>query len=173
MKSKKSKSQLTTSSSSNANLMLSKAIALTAVEFVNKYDRGGNPYSLHCLAVMNGALKHGVDYGIVGVLHDIIEDTSITASQLLQYGFSSTVVDGVVAMSKTPDTSYIDYLINLKKNEIARVVKMYDITHNSDLTRLKGVRPSDIIRTRKYQIAYLYLSNELTEDVMVSMLTTE
>lgn len=54
--------------------LLAKAIKIAAEAFEDKTDKGGNPYILHCLYVMNKVAYLGEEAMIVGVLHDLLED---------------------------------------------------------------------------------------------------
>jgi len=63
---------------------LGKAIAIAATAFEGAIDKGGNPYILHCLWVMNAVRHLGEDYMIVAVLHDLLEDTDWTAERLVK-----------------------------------------------------------------------------------------
>ena len=66
--------------------LLAKAIALASEKFLHKTDRGGQPYILHCLEVMNGVKEYGPEVMAIAVLHDIIEDTNVTITTLSELG---------------------------------------------------------------------------------------
>lgn len=137
---------------------LNKAIVLAATKFDNKFDKGGDPYILHCLAVMY-LLPEGVDDEVkqIAVLHDVIEDTDTTYRELAEQGFSQRVITGVMAMTKQRGQHYEDYKTAVKANNDAILVKMADLTHNSDIRRLKGITEKDIARTVKYQQFFMEL----------------
>lgn len=137
--------------------MLDKAIALAAKKFVGVFDKGGKPYILHCLWVMDRVRHLGDIYMVVAVLHDIVEDTDVSLETLMEMGYSMIIVDAVNALTKNPDISYTTYIRRVKKNKIARAVKLRDLEHNSKITRLKGVTMRDVERMRKYNESYLYL----------------
>lgn len=137
--------------------MLDKAIALAATKFVGVFDKGGRPYILHCLWVMDRVRHLGDIYMIVAVLHDIVEDTEVSLQALMKMGYSLEIVDAVDALTKNSDVSYATYIKGIKKNKIAREVKLRDLEHNSKITRLKGVTMRDVERMRKYNESYLYL----------------
>ena len=71
--------------------MLDKAISITAQAFEGKFDKGGNPYILHCLTVMNGVKHLGEDAMCVAVMHDLIEDTDYTYTDIINLGFNQAV----------------------------------------------------------------------------------
>ena len=138
--------------------MLDKAIAITAKAFEGKYDKSGEPYILHCLHVMRGVEAHGKEVMCIAVMHDLVEDTEYTLDDLLDLGFSLRVVDGVKAMTHLDSESYDDYIKKIAINKDARLVKLEDLKHNSDITRLKGLKEKDFKRLEKYSRAFVYLS---------------
>lgn len=137
---------------------LGKAIKIASVEFENKLDKGGRPYILHCLWVMDRVRHLGDEYMIVAVLHDLIEDTKWTFEKLRKEGFSEKVIDALKYLTHLEKDSYEDYIEMISCNEIARAVKLRDLEHNSKITRLKGVTKRDFERMKKYNNAYLFLS---------------
>ena len=133
------------------------ALELVVEKHKNQTDKAGNPYILHPLHVMeNVNSKEGK---IVAILHDIIEDTDITEDYLLKIGLSKRIVDAVVALTRSEDMDYQEYIKNLSSNPLAKEVKLADLEHNMDLKRLPTLEEKDLERNRKYQIAYHYLIN--------------
>ena len=133
------------------------ALELAVEKHKNQTDKAGNPYILHPLHVMeNVNSKEGK---IVAILHDIIEDTDITEDYLLKIGLSKRIVDAVVALTRSEDMDYQEYINNLSSNPLAKEVKLADLEHNMDLKRLPTLEEKDLERNRKYQIAYHYLIN--------------
>lgn len=133
------------------------ALELAVEKHKNQTDKAGNPYILHPLHVMeNVNSKEGK---IVAILHDIIEDTDITEDYLLKIGLSKRIVDAVVALTRSKDIDYQEYIKNLGSNPLAKEVKLADLEHNMDLKRLPTLEEKDLERNRKYQIAYHYLIN--------------
>ena len=92
------------------------------------------------------------------ILHDVIEDSDVTAADLLAYGLSNEVVTAIQILTKKKGQSYQEYLEKVKSNNLARVVKLADLKHNSDLSRLKSVSDTDRERVKKYKNAIRYLS---------------
>lgn len=140
------------------NKLLAKAIKIVAEEFENSYDKGGQPYVLHCLWVMNKVRHLGWEYMIVAVLHDLIEDTDWTYQMLKDKGFPEKIIQSLKLLDFR-NVDYIKQIKKVKKDKIAREVKMRDIEHNSKVTRLKGIKEKDIKRLEKYSKAYLILKN--------------
>ena len=138
--------------------MLGRAIAIAGQAFQNKQDKGGKPYILHCLWVMNKVRHLGEKYMIVGVLHDLVEDTDWTIERLRAEGFSKEVLMAIDIMTHDKEgVSYEVYTSVIYLNDIAREVKLRDLEHNSKITRLKGVTSKDVTRAKKYHTAYIYL----------------
>lgn len=133
------------------------ALELAVEKHKNQTDKAGNPYILHPLHVMeNVKSKEGK---IVAILHDIIEDTDVTEDYLLKMGLSKHIVDAVVALTRSGDKDYQEYIKDLSTNSLAKEVKIADLEHNMDLKRLPTLNEKDLERNRKYQIAYHYLIN--------------
>ena len=133
------------------------ALELAVEKHKNQTDKAGNPYILHPLHVMeNVNSKEGK---IVAILHDIIEDTDVTEDYLLKIGLSKRIVDAVVALTRSEDIDYQEYIKNLSSNPLAKEVKLADLEHNMDLKRLPTLEEKDLERNRKYQIADHYLIN--------------
>ena len=94
----------------------------------------------------------------VALLHDVIEDSPVSAEELLQAGLPETVVTAVQVLTKKKEQDYQTYLENVKKNPLARVVKLADLKHNSDLSRLSSITEKDRERLKKYKKAIDFLS---------------
>jgi (p)ppGpp synthase/HD superfamily hydrolase len=137
--------------------MLSKAISITAQAFEGNYDKGGKAYILHCLHVMNQMPEKDEELRCIAVMHDLIEDTEWTALQLEKIGFSCRVIEGVRCLTHDSE-SYDDYIKRISLNSDARIIKLADLKHNSDITRMKGLRKKDFDRLEKYHRAFAYLS---------------
>lgn len=137
--------------------MLGKAISITALAFVDIVDKGGKPYILHCLHVMHKVGPYDLDLMQIAVLHDIVEDTTWTFDGLRSEGFSDRVIDAVRLLTHDSKVPYDDYIKLVATNDDARKVKLEDLKHNSDITRMKGLRKKDFDRLEKYHKAYEYL----------------
>lgn len=138
--------------------MLDRAIALAAESFKGKFDKAGKPYILHCLAVMNQMSQDDEELMAIAVLHDVVEDTKITFNDLAQQGFSRRVIAALQLLTHNHDTSYDDYVRALAANPDAKKVKIADLRHNSDITRMKGLETKDFERLEKYHRSYIYLT---------------
>ena len=122
-------------------------------------DKAGVEYINHPLKV--ASLVYNEKEKIVALLHDTIEDTYITEQHLIDYGFSNEIIEAVKVLTHSKDVPYMDYIQKIKGNKLARKVKIADLTHNSDLTRLKNITEKDRKRCEKYKKALMYLSEIL------------
>lgn len=139
--------------------LLNTMLVLTTNEFSGKFDKGGSPYILHCLKVMDYLRsEHDEELQCIGLGHDLVEDTRITYLQLRELGFTERIIDGIRAMTKVPGETNDEYLIRIKANADAIKVKICDLRHNSDIRRLKGVTSKDIARIEKYHKMFIELS---------------
>lgn len=138
---------------------LALAIAITAKAFEDKLDKGGTPYILHCLHVMNNT-EGDEDVKCAAVMHDLVEDTVFTFEDLLGIGFSEKTVGILKLVTHEKSVPYMDYIKGIIVSEGATRIKCADLEHNSNITRLKGVTEKDLKRVEKYHKAYLYLKNK-------------
>jgi (p)ppGpp synthase/HD superfamily hydrolase len=119
-------------------------------------DKAGLDYILHPQQVASMVTTD--EEKAVALLHDIIEDTYVTASELLAKGLPDNVVEAVKALTKKDNQNYAAYLAGVKKNRLATAVKLADLKHNSDLSRLEKITQKDRDRAEKYRKAIEYLS---------------
>lgn len=139
-------------------MKLDLAIAITSERFVGVTDKSGQPYILHCLTVMLNT--NGDDCTkCAAVMHDLLEDTPTKASELTGLGFSDKTIGLLNLLTHHPGTEYMDYIKAISVSPEATQIKLRDLEHNSNITRLKGLRKKDLDRIEKYHRAYIYLSN--------------
>ena len=137
--------------------LLAKAISIAAEAFEKKLDKSGEPYILHLLYVMNKQTT--VTTKIIAVLHDLIEDTDWDFKDLERKGFGISVIHPLRLLTHDPvQRTYEQYIQAISTNDDARAVKLADLEHNTQVTRLKGLTKSDFARMEKYHKAYIYLS---------------
>lgn len=137
---------------------LERAIAISAQAHTGQVDKAGSPYILHPLRVM--MRLHSEEERIVGVLHDVLEDTSVTVENLRAEGFSEEVLTALLAVTKIAGEEYEDFVRRAARNPIAKNVKMADLLDNSDLGRLSVVTPKDHERVLKYRRAIAKLQGQ-------------
>jgi len=148
----------------NKGEMLSKMLVLATNSHEGQYDKGGNPYILHPLKVMH-YLRGEKDEELqcIALGHDLVEDTSVTFSDLREMGFSDRVVEGIRSLTKQRGESYEEYKLRVFSNEDAMRVKLADLRHNTDIRRLKGISEKDMARMAKYYKFYLEIQARLSD----------
>ena len=116
--------------------ILSKAITLALKAHEGQVDKSGMPYAGHIMRVM--AAGRTMDEKIVGILHDVIEDTLWTFDALFAEGFLMHIVDALRCVTKlTDDEPYNEFIGRVKTNPLAVAVKINDLTDNMDVRRYK------------------------------------
>ncbi|MBE6595368.1 MAG: HD domain-containing protein [Ruminococcaceae bacterium] len=120
-------------------------------------DKSGMPYVFHPFHLAEQMTDE--ETTVVALLHDVIEDSAYTVADLREMGFSERVLDAVALMTHAPDVPYMEYVAQIKTNPIARAVKLADLRHNSDMSRLDSITPYDEARAEKYKRAIALLEN--------------
>ena len=132
-----------------------KALKLCFEAHKDQVDKTGLPYVFHPFHL---AEQMNDEYTtICALLHDVVEDTDYTIDDLKNMGFPIDVLEALKLLTHDPSVPYMDYVVALSDNEIAKSVKMADLRHNSDLTRLDVVDEWAIKRNEKYKKALEYL----------------
>lgn len=137
--------------------LLDRMLVLATNKHANQYDRGGKPYILHVISVMKLLNTDDEELQCIALGHDLIEDTKTTFQELKDLGFTDRIISAIRCLTKMPGQTDEEYLACVISNADAVKVKKADLTHNSDIRRLKGVRDKDIERMVKYQKMYLTL----------------
>jgi (p)ppGpp synthase/HD superfamily hydrolase len=133
--------------------LLSKAIEIALKAHAGQTDKAGMPYIGHVMRVMQAGRT--MDEKIVGVLHDIVEDTPWTFEALQAEGFPSHIIDALRCVTKlSEDEPYEEFILRVKSNPLAVAVKINDLTDNMDIRRLAEITDKDVQRLRKYLKAY-------------------
>ena len=136
--------------------LFEKAISIATKAHAGQKDKAGAPYLLHVLRVMMSVEK--MDERIVALLHDVVEDSETTIEELANEGFSKKILRAVELLTKTEHKTYEDYIQEINKNELARVVKSADLKDNMNISRLKTLTENDKLRIKKYKAAYKFLN---------------
>ena len=134
-----------------------KAYEIAKKAHLGQVDKAGEDYIKHPEKVASFVKTD--EEKAVAYLHDVIEDTELTLEDLYEYGFSKEILEAVDIITKKRGEDYQSYLNSVKKNKLARAVKLADLRHNSDLTRLTKVTEKDIERKEKYQKAIDFLNS--------------
>ena len=136
-----------------------KALKLCFLAHRDQVDKSGMPYVFHPFHLAEQMMDE--DTTVVALLHDVVEDTPHTLDDLKKMGFSSQIIEAISLMTHEPGVPYMDYVQKIKENAIARAVKLADLKHNSDLTRLDYVDETAMIRVEKYKKAIDLLTSNL------------
>lgn len=129
-----------------------------AIEIATKAHKGATdkyqaPYINHVIRVMK--MGDNDNERIVGVLHDVIEDTHLTFEDLEKEGFSNDIIDALKCVTKkSEDEDYAEFINRVKTNPLAVKVKINDLSDNLDIKRMPVVLESDLKRLNKYLKAY-------------------
>ena len=143
--------------------LLARSISVAASAFEDKLDAGGSPYVLHLIYVMNAVRHLGEKAMCAAVLHDYIEDISPcyidAGDELRAKGVDdSTVIANIYTLTHKEDEDYDTYIKRIAcSNEVCVSIKLADLEHNSNITRMKGLTKKDFDRLEKYCRAYEYL----------------
>ncbi len=128
-----------------------RAINIAYKAHEGQLDRSGIPYIFHPMHVAEQMTTE--ETCIVAILHDVVEDTDVTLDELKEAGFSENVINAINLLTHRDEVPYLDYVRALKDDPIASVVKLADLNHNSDRTRLTVITKKDEQRFIKYQKA--------------------
>ncbi|WP_343209869.1 hypothetical protein [Anaerolentibacter hominis] len=163
---------------------LQTALELSMSAHAGQTDKGGKPYYAHPLAVCRIVnhispsderlkdlhyLKHAplivytaddLELSIAALLHDVLEDTSLTVQNLRNAGIPESCVQIIQVLTRRQEESYSDYIERVACNPRASIVKLADLAHNCDLTRLDTVTEADRVRRSKYVSAASRLQPE-------------
>jgi len=137
-----------------------KALKMAYEAHKNQVDKSGVPYIYHPIHLAEQ--MHTEEEICVALLHDVVEDTDITFEELKDAGFGEDVIYALNLLTHDENIPYMDYIKRIKRcSDTARKVKLADLRHNSDLTRLDTVLDKDIKRAEKYNqaISLLTLKN--------------
>lgn len=133
-----------------------KAYKLACEAHAGQVDKGGNPYIQHPETV--AGMVDSDEEKAAAYLHDVLEDTDVTIEQLIDAGFPYDIIRAVLLLTKQPGQDYHEYLALIKGKPIARKVKIADLRHNMDISRLgREPTPDDVARINKYQSAMKFL----------------
>lgn len=138
---------------------LERAIEIATEAHKGQVDKAGNEYIGHPLRVME--MGKTLEEKIVGVLHDVVEDTDWTFERLEAEGFAPEVIAALRCVTKTSENeNYDDFIGRVKKNPLAVAVKINDLSDNMDIRRLPYLSDKDVKRLKKYLKAYKRLTGE-------------
>lgn len=133
----------------------------------NQVDKTGTPYIFHPIHLAEQCEEEQTT--IVALLHDVVEDSEWSFEDLGKMGFESEVIEALKLLTHEKGISYMDYVHQIKENPIATKVKILDLEHNLDITRVpENEREAFLqkmkIKREKYKDAYTYLSGKIYEE---------
>jgi (p)ppGpp synthase/HD superfamily hydrolase len=132
-----------------------KALKLCFEAHKDQVDKSGMPYVFHPFHLAEQMTDEATT--VVALLHDVVEDSDITFEDLEKQGFGVEIIIALKLLTHSKNIPYMDYVAEIKKNEIATKVKLADLKHNSDLTRLSVVDEKALKRKEKYEKAIKFL----------------
>ena len=131
--------------------LTNKAMQIAYTAHHGQVDKGGLPYIFHPYHLAEQMTDE--DTTVAALLHDVVEDTDYTLEDLKELGFSPQVLVAVALLTHEKEVPYLDYVNRLKDNPIAKAVKLADLEHNSDMTRLGPDDPRIPAFQEKYRRA--------------------
>ncbi|MBE5933214.1 MAG: HD domain-containing protein [Lachnospiraceae bacterium] len=135
-----------------------KAMRIAYEAHKEQYDKGGVPYIFHPYHL---AEQLEDEYHIcVALLHDVVEDTDVTLGDLENAGFPEEIVEAVGVLTKPKGADYFEYVRKVKSNPIAKKIKLLDLAHNSDPSRLVNGKEKSASHLEKYAKAKAILLEE-------------
>lgn len=131
--------------------LIKKALKLCYEVHQKQVDKANIPYVFHPFYL--AMQMDSEEEIIVALLHDVIEDSNYELNDLIAMGFSQRVVEAIACLTHNQYLSYDDYIKKISYNELAKKVKIADLKHNSNLSRLDEITDDDIRRLNKYKKA--------------------
>ena len=131
------------------------AMKLCFAAHKDQLDKSGIPYVFHPIHL---AEQMDDEYSTVtALLHDVVEDTSYTFEDLRNFGYPEAVLEALRLLTHDKAVPYMEYVAAVRENPIARKVKLADLRHNSDITRLDVIDQRALERVKKYREAINFL----------------
>lgn len=125
-----------------------KALKLCFAAHKEQLDKCGIPYVFHPFHLAEQMQTE--ETTIVALLHDVVEDTDYTLEDIAAMGFDPVITDALTLLTHDEAVPYMDYVRAIKDNPVAKAVKLADLKHNSDLSRLDIVDEKALARREKY-----------------------
>lgn len=132
-----------------------KAMKLCFEAHKDQTDKSGMPYVFHPFHLAEQMETE--ETTIVALLHDVVEDTDYTLKDLTDMGFGESVIEALSLLTHDDEVEYMDYVRAIKENPIATAVKLADLRHNSDLSRMDEITEKVLERREKYLKALAFL----------------
>ena len=94
---------------------------------------------------------------VVALLHDVVEDSDYTFADLEKEGFGEEIINALKLLTHNDGSKYMDYVAKIKENPLAKAVKLADLKHKSDITRLDVIDEKALKRRDTYLEAIKFL----------------
>lgn len=120
-------------------------------------DKSRVPYIYHVIHVAEQ--MNTEDETIVALLHDTLEDTKLNPNYIKD-NWGEHILEAVKLLTHKKNEPYLDYIMKIKNNQLARKVKIADLKHNMDLTRITNPSDKDFKRVEKYKKALEILEED-------------
>lgn len=127
---------------------IKKALEIAFDAHKDQVDKAGLPYIYHPFYL--ATQMETEDSIIVALLHDVVEDSHYTFEEIESYGFSPSIITALRLLTHEDSEDYIAYIHRVKENEPARIVKLADLKHNSDVSRLSHMDDKARERLNRY-----------------------
>ena len=134
-----------------------KALKLCFTAHKDPVDKTDMPYVFHPFHLAEQMTDEVTT--VCALLHDVVEDTDTTLDDLANMGFPPRVIEVLALLTHDPEEPYMDYVARISRDPDAKAIKLADLRHNSDLTRLNG-EPDEraLARNEKYKAAIALLT---------------
>ena len=142
--------------------LLEKTLDFVLRLFSDKCDKAGIPYIVHLTKVYEGLNDYKEK--ITALLHDVLEDTDIEEDDLKYLGYDEEIIAWLGYLTKKKGEYYPDYIDRIisSKNIHIYNIKLSDLSHNMDSTRIKNPTVNDVERiTKRYAPSRIKLEDAL------------
>lgn len=135
-----------------------KAMKLAYSAHHGQQDKGGVPYIFHSIHLAEQMTDEPTT--CIALLHDVVEDTDYTLEDLQKEGFGEEIINALRLLTHDKKVPYMEYIMAIADNPLARKVKLADLRHNSDISRLNEVNEKSLKRCEKYKQAISVLEKK-------------
>ena len=139
-----------------------KALKIAYNAHKHQVDKTGLPYIYHPLHLAYQLETE--DEITLALLHDVIEDSHYTFEDLIQSGIPDHIIEALTYLTHDNNMTYEDYIHRISENSLSVRVKLADLKHNSDLSRLDHITDKDLQRQKKYLDAIEYLNQYINNN---------
>ena len=137
---------------------LERALEIAVCAHKGQSQKNATPYVLHPLHLMQQV--ETIEEKIVALLHDVVEDSGLTLDDLRAEGFGEKIIAAIALLTRNTGQSYAEYIARIQHNELARTVKLVDLKHNMDITRIEQLTDNDLKRLQKYHATWKKLRDK-------------